>query len=504
MEKLAFIYLEGNDSKVTVFEKDKDTLKLIKAESLSAAPALAEKQELPNVMDSYEQAEMVSFEPLPGEGPSDNGLLQSLNKALKEFDLKTIKFVPILTEPDVHFKKLEDEKELNTLKASFSGKGKHETLEIVEIADNSKLAVYTSGKSLYLQMMNSLARMNSFRYLKIASVKCAEVSLSGYAAQKMNLEEGKEISLILYIGKEYSKLIFMKGRKIFFIGTTVTAGKNSANSYYVIMSKILLEMENAGVHELNRIIICGEDSSEELISELKGSYPESEITFLEITDFNIPESSYSISSFSVNLAAAEEYLKEEEKKTRGINLLPGYIAEEQKSFGWESYVLFLAIFLAVFLFTFLIMNNNSQIMKLDKEIIKYQKFQIENQELIDKLEAKKTLLANFDKSKSVLESYSKNTDALSSALEKISDYVYAQDNIWFTFLKLDMDRSLKLSGYGLNRRLLTQFSYSCQDALLNDITYEPLRNTRAYKFNISTTAGNSIKNSTIENMGSSK
>lgn len=493
MEKLALIFFEGNDSKITLFEKDNGKLKLVKAESVSASMAFAEKTAQTAITDNMGQVEMINYESINEEAAFNNSFVQSLHKILSSEDLKNIKFIPILSEPGIYFHKIEEEQDIVNLKATFSEEAKKQPVEIVKIANNSKLAVYASGKTNYLMALNVLAKMNSLKYLKISSVKCAEISLAGLVAQKENLKDN-EVSLILYIGKEYSKLIFMKGKKILHIGSTVSAGKNTSNPYYIIMSKILLEMENAPIHTLDRVIICGEDSSEALFSSLEHSYPDAKVSKLEIANFNVPGSNhlkYSISAFSVNIAVAEEYIEEEKTGVKGLNLLPPFIIEEQKPFGWESYLLFFLIFAVVFGFTKLILENNSRLGRLDNEIARLRKVQAENQEMSDRLNSQKSKIENYTKSKTVLESYSKQRGTLSSAMKKISDYADSKRTIWFTDLTLDKKGTLKFSGYALYRSLLTELSYSYKDALLSGIIYAPLRDYKSYKFSLSTNIDNS-------------
>ncbi|MGE5679676.1 MAG: hypothetical protein ACM34K_02235 [Bacillota bacterium] len=492
MENIAIIYFEGNDSKVTVFEMDKDSLKLIKAESISSSQAFTEKPVQPGILVVNSQLEMVNYEAISDESAVNNSYVQSLSRCFEGIDMKTLKVIPVLTEPAVYFRHLQDEKDLSTLKVPGNGKVKAQPVGLVDMAGGSKLAVSASGKSNYLQALDQLAKINNMKFLKIISVKSAEVSLADFAAEKEKLQDN-ETSLVIYIGKEYSKPIFMKGRKILHIGSTVSAGKNSSNPYYVIISKILLEMENASIHMLNRIIICGEDSSDNLFSALEQAYPESKISQLKIPEYVIPGSNvfgYKTSAYSVNIAAAEEYVKELKKEKKGINLLPGYIIEEQRSLGWESYLFIFLIFAVVFGFTTLVLHNRSELAKMSTETAILEQVQQENQTVSDRITQQKEKISNYSKSKVILDTYSQNTGTLSAALRKISEYAQANENIWFTKLTLDRSRALKLSGYALGRNVLTRLSYSYSDALLSGIIYEPLREYKAYKFDINTSLNN--------------
>ncbi len=44
MSKIACLYFEGNDSKIAIFEKESDQLKLVKAESIDTSLAFTEQK----------------------------------------------------------------------------------------------------------------------------------------------------------------------------------------------------------------------------------------------------------------------------------------------------------------------------------------------------------------------------------------------------------------------------------------------------------------------------
>ncbi len=284
--------------------------------------------------------------------------------------LLNAKFIPILCEPAIYFQKIHDEKELAGLNINSKGKIEN-TIGFLSLSDNSKLAVYPSGKSNYLQALDSLARMNNRRLLKIPSVKSAEVSLATYITRKYKLDS-THITLVLYTGKEYSKLIFLKGEQTMHISSTISVGKNSFNAHNVIVSKILLEMEHAGTNKIDRMIVCGEDESEEFIHTIQEAYPLTIVSKLKFKDLEVEniDSFSSLSSFTIPIAVAEEYFDEMEKKLSGINLLPNYLREEQKlfHFGWQSYLMMILIFASAFFFSYKYVANQQRMKEMDNEI----------------------------------------------------------------------------------------------------------------------------------------
>ncbi len=127
-------------------------------------------------------------------------------------------------------------------------------------------------------------------------------------------------SLIVYIGKEYSKLIFLQGRKLKHIGSTLDIGTLNLHTYDVYFSKILLEMENGGISSLDNIIVCGEDDSENLILSFYGTFPEANVSRLEFDDLDLSvlddKTKEIFSSYSVPIAVANDYFDDIDNFTK--------------------------------------------------------------------------------------------------------------------------------------------------------------------------------------------
>jgi hypothetical protein len=505
MSKIACIYFEGNDSKVALFSKDADNkLKLIKAESIDTSlafseqkAAAAEKSNKSNGNNKEKEKYQYNFV-LEETTQFNRNFIQKLNEFFIGEDLSKCKFIPILSEPAIYFQKINDEKDLASL--NINAKGKIETtIDFVSLYDNAKLAIYPSGQSSYLQAIDSLAKMNNRKYFKIPSVKSAEISLASYVIRKTKFTE-KETSLILYIGKEYSKLIFLKGKKLFYLGSTLSVGKNSFNAHNVIVSKILLEMEHAAVSKIDNIVICGEDHSKGLVSVINEAYPGAKVLKQGIESIEIKnvDSFSSEQSFIVPAAVAEEYFAELEKKLSGINLLPSYIKEEQKfiHLGWRGYLAVGMIALSSFLFISKIFSNIDELKAKDDEISRIQLIQAQNQATVNKIKSYESKVKNVDQTKVILNQLSSGTGILSDQLKKLSGFTSNRRNLWMSSLKMDISKNIKLGGFTLSRPMVKELSDSYNGSVLENIIYEPLRETRTFKFSVD--AGNLLGGITNE------
>lgn len=496
MSSIACIYFEGNDSKLALFRKDNGVIKLVSADSLDTSLAFTEKKGDLQSQASGKQNEIFGMDIMTEEMSSFNrSYLQKLNEFFVGEDLSKCKFIPVLTEPAVYYQKIRDSKDLAHINVTPNGKI-DTIIDFVDLADGSKLAIYPSGQSNYLVAIDSLARMNNKKFLKIESVKCAEISLASYVSKRIQTK-ADETSLIIYIGKEYSKLLFLKGNKLFHIGSTLPVGKNSFNSHRVLVSKILLEMEHAGVNSIKRFVITGEDDSEDLILKIKDTFSVADVSMFKLRDVEVGkiDSFSNLSNFIIPISVAEEYFDQLENNTKGINLLPSYVKEQQKPFhlAWHGYLLLVLSIVALGYFAYTIYSNIILSDVMQNNINRLVTIQQQNREAVEKIKSYENKIKNSGQTKIVLDQLSRGTGILSNQMWKLSNFTQQKDNIWISNLSYKNQDNLKIEGYTLNRFSARKLSDSYNSAILESIIFDPIREMRSFKFSIS--AGGIIEGS---------
>ncbi len=503
MKPIVCIFGEGNDTKIAVLEKEKEKIKLLKTGSYNVVQPPVEVAA--GITNLKMETDDLSLEALDKENPvtevevvSTSGLAL-ISTSLKGINLTNSFFIPVLTEPALHYHVYEGSKLGKSSKfvqdlISDISETKNMTvskdeLAYVELADKSSLAVFLSGESSSIKLVNSLAGYNGRRFYKIPTIKSADVALANYVARKKKFFPDDQ-SLIVHIGKEYSKLIFLQGRKLKHIGTTLDIGTTNLHTYDVYFSKILLEMDNGGISSLDNIIVCGEDDSENLILSFYGTFPEANVSRLEFDEVDNSalddESKKSVSAYSILIAAANEFFDDQTKKqTDSINFLPRYVREEQKvfQFAWHGYAILPLLFGATFFLTLQILMNNKKIGDLEKEIAQQTVLQRQNQEILGRIANLESKISGFDQTQAILDSASVGTGVWSKASEHFSDFFGAKQNIWLTKLNSE-NNAISLEGYSLSKLSPTEFAYSITGSELKGIFAESVREKDAYRFNL--------------------
>lgn len=504
MKPLVCIYCEGNDTKLAVVGKGKnnDKVKVIRTAAISVSASAvdieAEATGL-HLDDDSLQFEGIEGEPAPIHPKVDNSAVGEIRKALAGLDLTNYSFIPVLTEPSIYYHLYEGSRSAKTHKLkeaiideileTKNVSVDKEGIDFTELSDKSLLSVFIVGEVACINLINEVAHQNNKRFYKIPTVKSSDISLSYYIAKKKKFFPDDH-SLIVYIGREYSKLIFLQGRKLKHIGTTLDIGTANLHTYDVYFSKILLEMENGGIPSLDNIIVCGEDDSENIILSFYGTFPEANVSRLEFDDLDLEdidqETRDKFSTFSIPISVAIDYYDEQSQVHQGINLLPKSVREEQKffQFSWHSYALLPILFLVAFWVTQKALSNTSEISKLDTQITEKTILMKQNQQTLAEIADLEGKISGFDQTQSILDSASLGTGVWNQVLQDIASFTSKKKSIWLTSLTRSDQQTILAEGYSLSRNALTDFAYSVESATLNSMFYEALRDRSAYKFNL--------------------
>jgi Tfp pilus assembly protein PilN len=185
-------------------------------------------------------------------------------------------------------------------------------------------------------------------------------------------------------------------------------------------------------------------------------------------------------------AVAEEYFYHIENKTKGINLLPSYVKEQQKNIqlGWYGFLLIALIILSISFFAYTINTNYVQANIMDNEITRLTFIQQQNREDVEKIKRYEGKIQNVDQTRAMMEMLSLGTGVISNQMEKLTNIVKAKDSLWISNLAYDQLQNLKIEGYTLSRPLVRQLSDSYKLSTLQSIIFDPVKDMRSFKFSI--------------------
>ena len=510
MKPVITVYCESNDIKLAVVSKDSSNGKptVLKTASVSLLKSSTNLESGGGFRMEEESLDIEGLDESASiKGETEYSGLSEASAALSGFNLSKHLFIPALTEPNIYYHIFEGvrppnpaklkQEIINDILESKNILVHKNSLDYIELSDKALLCVFVTDNIPCASMINSLARQHGKKGYKIPSIKSSDISLAYYVAKRKKFFPDDH-SLIVYIGKEYSKLIFLQGRRVKHIGTTLDIGTQNLHTYDVYFSKILLEMENGGISSLDNIIVCGEDDSENIILSFYGTFPEANVSRLEFDDLDLSaldeETKEKFSAFSIPAAVAVDYYDDLNKEHQGLQILPKSIKEEQKvvQFSWHGYALLPLLFIAAFFITQKILTNNRMLSELDSEIESKTILLRQNQEVLTKIAAIEGKISSFGQTQAILDSAAVGTGVWNKAIKQISGFCQSNNNLWLSKLN-NVNDDVEAEGYSLSRNTLTDFAYSIDNSLLKSMVYEALRERSAYRFNLNFKISNQQK-----------
>jgi Tfp pilus assembly protein PilN len=343
-----------------------------------------------------------------------------------------------------------------------------------------------------LSLLNSLDNIKGFlgnRLPRIPAIDSADVSLMNMVRLNYDLAPN-EVSVIVYVGAEFTRLIFMRGTQFYQFAPILGEGYDSPNLQNTVYSRLLLEQDNLAIPRISRIILTGEcrriGFREFLIQQL----PDQEIDYLlapQLDTSPLPaDQQESISEYAVAIGAAWKILDSGNENIYNINLIPSSVREGQRVFklGWHGYFLLAMLFLSTFLFTWQIGQKNREI-EDQREVLKLKEAQIaENQTLMSSIRMLQDQLQRYETSLALYDSLVPGSERWSKVFTQLSHGVEDLNSIWLTDFASQEAGAITLNGFAVHRTRIPRLATLFDNSVLREVNVQEIREHTVYKYKI--------------------
>jgi hypothetical protein len=366
---------------------------------------------------------------------------------------------------------------------------------------NLVCAVREDGISLYRSIEEIRSFLNN-RVPRIPLIETSDVALMNLARANYGFAPD-EISAIVYVGVEFTRLIFLKGAEFFHFAPVLGEGYDSLNIQNTVYSRLLLEQDNLGIPRIDRILLAGESRRISFDEFLKEQLPEIDIQYLRTpyldTSLLPAELQEQIPEFAVAIATAWKLLEEDNAAFYPINLLPEFIREGQRTFklGWHGYTLLLLIFLCTFYFTWQIGELQS-VVSAKEDLLKQKQQQLaESRSLQAKIASIEEQMGRYKIALSVYDSLVPGYDRWSTMLEKVTTGVDNVNSLWVTDLKSTQEGDVLVDGFSIFRSRIPKISRLYENTMLRQVLQKDIREKTVYSYELAIPKGIEIKRSDV-------
>ena len=254
-----------------------------------------------------------------------------------------------------------------------------------------------------LSLINSLENVKGFiggRIPFIPVIDSADISLMNTVRLNYDLQP-QEVSVIIYVGVEFTRLIFMRGDHFYQFAPILGEGYDSPNLQNTVYSRLLLEQDNLAIPRIHRIVLAGESKRIAFRDFLIQQLPEQEVEYLlaprlDTTELTAEEQDM-LSEYAVPIGVAWRVLEPNNPLVYKVNLLPAEIREGQRVFklAWHGYALMLLLFLSALFFTWQIGQKSRDIRELRDVLTLKEGQRAENQTLAGSIQTLQEQLGRY-------------------------------------------------------------------------------------------------------------
>jgi hypothetical protein len=496
--ELKFVQLSMKSKTVTL--RDFKTVALInKFEEKAAVPGVGEVGMTEDLAATGEFAESTAApEMSAGEVQTNASVLLFVLS-----DLPSSKYTLsyALSEPAVTYQEFESDFGLKGIKlkkhvsrelsAMRSAAPAIDALDFIPTAPGGLLSIVREDG---LQIYNMLSEIKPFvgnRVPKISLLDSADTALLGLVRSSYEIED-EEVTVLVYVGHDFSRLIFMQGKTYLHFAPIISEGYGSSNIENTVYSRILLEQDNIALTRIDRIILCGESHKVNLRESLAPQFSSSAVEYLQVPELDLSlfegVIGEAVSEYAIPLATAWRVLDPKHRGFYDVNLCPLAIIEGQKAFklAWHGWIMAALIIGSIVFFSTAIQSRTAEI-KRTRELLTRKQKELADLELLRarRVELQRDI-ARYQRAAAVYDSIAPGSDRWSRVLHYLANSLEDLNSLWIYRVQRDeaTPGGLKISGKSIYRTRISRLASLFEKATLKAVRTTTIRDKVIYDFDL--------------------
>ncbi len=431
-----------------------------------------------------------------GQSEDNNAVLLGL---LAQYPTSKYALTYSIAEPAIYYHVLESdmgfkgkklkEHVLDELRNIRSFQPAHDAVDSIKTEEGNLLCVIREDG---LSLINSLESIKGFigrRLPRIPAIDSADISLMNMVRLNYDLQPG-EVSVVIYVGSEFTRLIFMRGGQFYQFAPILGEGYDSPNLQNTVYSRLLLEQDNLGIQRISKIILAGESRRINFKEFLTQQLPDQDVDYLlapQLDSSPLPaDQQEAISEYAVAIGAAWKVLQPTHPRLYAVNLLPDIVREGQRVFklAWHGVALLVLLFASTFFFTYSIVQKNKSIADL-QDLLERKRSQLaENETLQNSINGLQEQIGRFQNSLALYDTLVPGSERWSKTFTQLSHGVEDLNSIWVTDFSSAPEGPIALNGFTVYRTRIPRLATLFDNSVLKEVNVQAIREQTVYKYRI--------------------
>ncbi len=378
---------------------------------------------------------------------------------------------------------------VDELQATRSGISKDQVELLSTNSETGYVGIVRENDIPILDLVSSARPFLGSRMPRISFVESSDVALVNLVRNNYSLKSD-ETTVVVYVGVEYTRLIFMRGKMLFNIAPIISEGADSFSVQNTIYSRILLGQDNLSLPRIDKVILCGECKNFDIKGFLSSLLVGAEVDYLQLARVDtssLPEGGIDlIPQYAVAISSAIRAVAGKSKNFYISDLTPDRIRESQKIFklAWHGLVLAIVVFASTFYFTYHYAENKSEILKIGSEVASKQVQAAQIGALKSQISQVQSQFAKYSTAVSLLESLTPNTERWSTLMTSLSNTARRVGNLWILNVHEINEDTYFVEGLSIFRDRIPPFAESYPGSILRKVSLAEIRGKTVYDFQI--------------------
>lgn len=494
--ELKFVRLSAKGNRVTL--KDFKTVALVhKFEEKQTIPEEGEGKSFSDLSSGDSFSSAGALETQSEEGSTNASVLLGLLNEVGSPRKYTLSYA--ISEPAVTYQEFEGNfglkgeklkkklsQELSMMRASAPAL---DSIDIIPTASGGLLSLIRENGLHIYELLSEVKPFMGGRVPLIKLMDSADTALMEVVRTQYEPQE-EEVSVLVYVGHDFSRLVFMQGEHYLHFAPIISEGYESPNIENTIYSRILLEQDNIALTRIDRILLAGESHKVNLLDTLAPQFSSALVEYMKAPTLDLGEFEGSIgeavSEYVIPIMTAWRSLQPKLPGFYDINLIPHFILEGQRvlALAWHGILMALLVLFTIPFFILSVNERQAEIRRLRSELVQKQQ---KLNELDVFRQRRATLSADinrYNNAASIYDSIAPGSDRWSRILHYLANSVEDLNSLWIYNLKPDEKGNIIISGRAIYRTRIPRIASIFEKATLKEVRTITIRKKILYEFDI--------------------
>jgi Tfp pilus assembly protein PilN len=366
-----------------------------------------------------------------------------------------------------------------------------DAIDVIPTASGGLLSLIREDGLHIYDLLSEVKPFMGGRVPNIKLVDSADAVLMEMVRTQYEPQE-EEVSVLVYVGHDFSRLIFMQGQNYLHFAPIISEGYESPNIENTIYSRILLEQDNIALTRIDRILLAGESHKVNLLETIAPQFSSALVEYMKAPGLDLGEFEGSIgetaSEYVIPIMTAWRTLQPTLPGFYNVNLVPHFVLEGQRTLAlaWHGWLVAILVCLAIPFFVVSITTREGEIRRVKSELVQ-KKQKLTELDVFRQRRASLTDDINrYSNATTVYDSIAPGSDRWSRILHYLANSIEDLNSLWIYNLKPDPGNSKKIiiSGRAIYRTRIPRIASIFESATLREVRTIRIRKKILYEFDI--------------------